>query len=96
MFIIFVSYQKPLEEVDAHLAAHIAFLKENYAKGTFLASGRQNPRTGGIILARASSKQEIEALVTHDPFYVHRVATYTVTEFTPSMTAPELTFLADC
>lgn len=95
MFVISVTYQKPLEEVDAHLEAHIKFLKENYAKGFFLASGRQIPRTGGIILALASSKAEVEALIKHDPFYIHDVATYAITEFTPSMTSPELAFLAN-
>lgn len=94
MFIISLTYHKSLEEVDAHLNAHVAFLKENYTKGFFLASGRKTPRTGGIILALASSKEEIEALIKHDPFYIYDVATYAITEFTPSMTSPELAFLA--
>ncbi|ATB70468.1 hypothetical protein SJPD1_2372 [Sulfurospirillum diekertiae] len=93
MFIIALTYQKSLEEVDAHLSAHVAFLKANYAKGIFLASGRKNPRNGGIILALAASKAEIEAVIAYDPFYIHSVATYEITEFTPTMTSPELDFL---
>ncbi|ARU49608.1 YciI family protein [Sulfurospirillum diekertiae] len=95
MFIIALTYHKSLEEVDAHLSAHVAFLKEHYAKGIFLASGRKNPRNGGIILALAPSKAEIEAVIALDPFYIHDVATYEITEFTPSMTSPELAFLAN-
>lgn len=95
MFIIALTYHKSLEEVDKHLSAHVAFLKAHYEKGIFLASGRKNPRNGGIILALAPSEAEIEAVIALDPFYIHDVATYEITEFTPSMTSPELAFLAN-
>ena len=95
MFIISLTYHKPLEEVDAHLNAHVEFLKSNYAKGFFLASGRKTPRTGGIILARAVNRAEIESIIACDPFAIHDVATYEITEFTPSMTSPDLAFLTN-
>ena len=95
MFIISLTYHKALEEVDAHLSAHVEFLKNNYAKGIFIASGRKIPRDGGVILALAPTRAEIEALIACDPFYIHDVATYEITEFTPSMTSPELAFLAN-
>lgn len=95
MFIISLTYHKTLEEVDAHLNAHVEFLKNNYAKGVFIASGRKIPRDGGVILALAPTRAEIEALIACDPFYIHDVATYEITEFTPSMTSPELAFLAN-
>ncbi|WP_060825297.1 YciI family protein [Sulfurospirillum cavolei] len=95
MFIISLTYHKSLEEVDAHLSAHVEFLKKNYAQGVFLASGRKNPRNGGVILALASSKAEIEAIIARDPFYIHEIAKYDIIEFTPSMTAPEFAFLAN-
>lgn len=95
MFIITLTYQKSLEEVDAHLSDHVAFLKANYAKGIFVASGRKNPRNGGIILALAANRAEIEAVIACDPFYIHDVATYEITEFIPTMTSPELAFLAN-
>lgn len=53
MFIVSLTYHASLEQIDAYLAEHVAFLKEQYAQGHFLASGRKVPRTGGIILARA-------------------------------------------
>ena len=95
MFIIALTYQKALEEVDKHLSAHVEFLKTHYAKGIFIASGRKNPRNGGVILALAANRAEIEAVIACDPFYIHDVATYEITEFTPSMTSPELAFLAN-
>lgn len=95
MFIISLTYIKSLEEVDALLEEHIAYLKEQYALGNFLASGRKVPRTGGVILARAVSREEVETIITLDPFYRHQVASYEITEFSPTMTVDELAFLKE-
>jgi uncharacterized protein YciI len=87
MFIISLTYTAPIEQIDAHLAAHRAFLAEQYARGVFLMSGRKVPREGGIIIANANSREAIEALVRSDPFHVAGVARYEITEFVPTMTA---------
>ena len=60
MFLIDVRYVAPLEDVDKALEGHVAFLKENYAKGIFVLSGRKIPRTGGVILARNVSREELD------------------------------------
>jgi uncharacterized protein YciI len=90
MFLIDLQYQVPLEQVDAALDAHVAFLREQYAGGTFLLSGRKVPRSGGVILARGVGRNELEDILRRDPFRVQGLARYTVTEFVASMTAPEL------
>ncbi|HEX5330924.1 YciI family protein [Sulfuricurvum sp.] len=95
MFIISLTYIKPLEEVDALLEEHVAYLKEQYFLGIFLASGRKVPRDGGIILARAVSREEIETIISLDPFYRHGVAEYAISEFTPTMTSDDLAFLRE-
>lgn len=74
MFIISLTYIKPLEEVDTLLEEHVTYLKEQYALGNFLASGRKVPRTGGVILARGASREEIETIITLDPFHSYGVA----------------------
>ena len=84
MFILLLTYQKPLEEVDKHLAAHKVYLDKNYAAGNFIASGRRNPRIGGVILCRASQKKVVEELIKEDPFYVYEVAKYEILEFEPT------------
>lgn len=95
MFIISLTYIKPLEEVEALLEDHVDYLKEQYSLGNFLASGRKVPRTGGIILARGASREEIETIIALDPFYRHHVAEYEITEFSPTMTINELVFLKE-
>src|SRR5216683_189030 len=52
MFVIELTYKADLAEIDAHMAAHVIFLKKYYAAGNFLVSGRKVPRDGGIILAK--------------------------------------------
>jgi uncharacterized protein YciI len=95
MFIISLTYIKPLEEVDALLEEHVEYLKEQYALKNFLVSGRKAPRTGGVILARAVSREEIETIITLDPFYCHGAAEYEITEFTPTMTSDVLACLRE-
>jgi uncharacterized protein YciI len=95
MFIIVLRYIKPMEEIDKVLAAHREFLKSNYQKGIFLLSGRQVPRTGGVILAKAKSRQELEAIAKQDPFYLAGVSTFEIIEFIATMSAPGLETLKD-
>ncbi len=87
MFIVLLEYQRPLEEVDTHLAEHVEFLEYHYRDGTFLASGRRVPRTGGFILARATSRHALKAKLAHDPFNTHKIAKYSIFEVAPSKTA---------
>ncbi|PHN08467.1 YciI family protein [Flavilitoribacter nigricans] len=93
MFIIDISYKVPLETVDQHLAAHVQFLNEQYELGHFVASGRKVPRTGGIILSPLTDRTFLEAIIARDPFNVHDLADYVLTEFIPSKTSKELQFL---
>ncbi|WDF76595.1 YciI family protein [Mucilaginibacter sp. KACC 22773] len=90
MFIIDINYIVPLEELDTHMVDHVKYLKKYYKKNIFVASGRKVPRTGGIILALATSKAEVEKIITEDPFYKHELAEFTLTEFLTSQYHPEL------
>lgn len=90
MFIVFVHYIRSLEELEAHLADHRRFLDEQYAAGHFLASGPRVPRTGGIVLARTATREELELVLAADPFRTAGVAEYEILEFTPTKYRPEL------
>ncbi|MEM6722241.1 MAG: YciI family protein [Bacteroidota bacterium] len=95
MFIINLTYKVALTKVDQFLNAHIEFLNQHYELGNFLASGRKVPRTGGIILTKTMSKTALEAIIEKDPFKIHKLADYELTEFIPSKTANELNFLIE-
>jgi uncharacterized protein YciI len=90
MFVIELTYKADLAEIDAHMAAHVIFLKKYYASGNFLVSGRKIPRDGGIILAVGKSRQQIEAIAAEDPFYKEGLADFRVIEFRASQRAGDI------
>jgi uncharacterized protein YciI len=90
MFIIELTYKVPNDRIDQHIIAHRAFLDKHYEAGHFIASGAKIPRDGGIILASASSKKEIEEIIKEDPFYVNTLADYRVIEFTATKKATNI------
>ncbi|KKD09882.1 YciI family protein [Streptomyces sp. WM6386] len=90
MFVLELTYTAPLDQVDAVLEAHVAWLDAQYERGVFLASGRKSPRDGGVILAVAEDRAGIEELAATDPFVTAGVCAYRITEFTATKTAPEL------
>ena len=90
MFVIELIYKVSLEEIDAHMAAHVRFLKKYYASGHFLVSGRKIPRDGGIILAVGKDRREIEAIIKEDPFHRHGLAEFRIIEFRASQKADDI------
>ena len=93
MFIVLLDYLKPLSEVDRFVAEHRAYLKTQYDAGRFLLSGRREPRTGGVIIARAATRAELEAILAADPFWRESIARYDIVEFVPSMASAGLAHL---
>ncbi len=87
MYIVSLTYKCPLQEVDKHLEAHVAYLKQEYDNGNFIASGRKVPRTGGVILSTVETRDQLETILGKDPFYKAGIAEYDITEFVPSMVA---------
>jgi uncharacterized protein YciI len=90
MFIISLTYIVPLEELDEHMADHVKYLRKYYKKDVFVASGRKVPRNGGIILALAESKEQVEQIISEDPFYKFQLAEFDITEFLTSQYHPDL------
>ena len=89
LFVLDIIYTQGTEAVNPHLEARRQYLTHHCKNGRFLASGRKDPRTGGIIIA-VGARNEISEVVTEDPFVVNGVAKYAITEFIPTMTSPHL------
>jgi len=94
MIIATLSYKVPLEKVDAHLEAHKAWLRNAMDQGLLSLAGRKVPRTGGVLLSLAD-RPAFEACVAQDPFSVHGVADYDLTEFAPTAADATFAFLLD-
>ena len=89
MFVLLNRYLKPLDEVDRVLPDHRRFADAQYASGTFVVSGRLEPRTGGVTLARAPSRSAIEAILRDDPFVREGITEYDIVEFVPTRWSDE-------
>lgn len=90
MFIIELIYKADLASIDAAMRRHMAFLRKHYAEGTFVLSGRQIPRAGGIIIATGGTREQIEAIARQDPFVVDGLADVRVIEFRASQRAENI------
>ena len=81
LFIIILKYLVELENIDKYRSAHLEYLNKHYEDGTFLASGRQVPAFGGIILAKANNRRALYEILAQDPFHQQLCAEYQVHEF---------------
>jgi uncharacterized protein YciI len=84
MFVVSLSYKKPIVEVEKHIPEHAIFLDKFYALNKIIFSGRKNPRTGGVILVHNCTREELDDIIKQDPFYKHQIADYDITEVIPT------------
>jgi uncharacterized protein YciI len=81
LFVISLRYLVPLEKIDAAMKKHVAFLDKHFERKDFLISGRQVPRTGGIIIARGKNRAAVERIMKQDPFVKAKLAAMDIVEF---------------
>jgi uncharacterized protein YciI len=77
-------YLKSLEEVNAVLGEHQAYLDRLEERGLIVSSGRQDPPNGGVIIFGVDTEAEALELIREDPYVQNGVAVYTATGWTPS------------
>lgn len=87
IYVVVLTYIKPLEEVDSKIPEHVEWLKQGYSDGVFLASGRRIPRNGGVILAKCDSIEALEVRLSHDPFQKMKIARAEIIPFEATMKA---------
>lgn len=86
MYLLMARYTRPIEEVDALLEDHKAWIGRNADR--ILLTAREEPLIGGLILARAGSLDEIWAMIREDPFHAAGMSEYEVREYNPVRAAP--------
>jgi uncharacterized protein YciI len=73
------------------IAAHRRFLQQGYDNGRFLLSGPSVPPTGGVLIARAESIEELNAFLADEPFCKAKVMRFCkIIEFNPVQHQPIL------
>jgi uncharacterized protein YciI len=76
VYLMISTYSRPLDEVDAARADHLAFMDGLEADGHLVGAGRQEPAVGGIVLLRAESAEAAQALMADDPYVLRGLAEY--------------------
>ncbi|MDI9885637.1 YciI family protein [Streptomyces sp. HNM0645] len=90
MFVLELTYTAPLDRVEEHLDAHVAWLEGLYGEGVLIASGRKHPRDGGVLIATGVDRERAERIAASDPYTAAGVCEYRITEFIATKTAPAL------
>jgi len=82
----------PFEERDpGMIAAHRQFLQRGYEEGRFLLSGPSVPPTGGVLVARAESREQLVEFLADEPFCKARLMRFNkIIEFNPVQHQPIL------
>ncbi|EPJ46983.1 MAG: hypothetical protein OFPII_16430 [Osedax symbiont Rs1] len=81
MFVISITYTKPMSETEQLIEPHILYLNKYYALHIFLMSDRKEPRTRGVIIANCQDAKQCQQIIEEDPFYAAAVASCEITEF---------------
>lgn len=87
IYVVVLTYVKPLEEVDSQIPEHVEWLKKGYSDGVFLTSGRRVPRNGGVIIAKCDSVESLEERLRQDPFQKLNIAKVEIIPFEATMKA---------
>src|SRR3954453_22785298 len=90
VWLLLSRYVRPLPEVDALRADHVAHLERQREAGCFLAWGRLVPPTGGFLIPRGMERAGLDAVLAEDPFTVGGVAEWDVRELSLTGGAPDL------
>ncbi|MFZ4756463.1 MAG: YciI family protein [Miltoncostaeaceae bacterium] len=88
MFLLLGRYLKPADEVEAHLDAHRAWVRDHVTAGVFIAAGREIPLQGGLIVATGVTRDEVGAIIAKDPYFIEKVAEYDVREYDVVLATP--------
>lgn len=90
LYVAVLYYVCPLEEIDALLPAHREWLKKGYDDGVLIASGRREPRDGGVIILKGENADTVRRYLSTDPLQAQGCASLELFPFEASMMADGL------
>jgi uncharacterized protein YciI len=93
MFTILLRFSKNKAKAGELMAAHNDWITRGLDEGVFLLVGSLQPRAGGIILANNTTRSQLEARVSQDPFVAQDVVSAELLEVSCSKADPRLGFL---
>lgn len=95
MYVVLLHYTAPEHQVDEALPEHSHWVSRHYDAGDFIVAGRRQNHDGAVIIARAMSRGQLDAILATDPFATRHLVRHEVIEFNVKRTIPELVKYAD-
>lgn len=95
MFIISLTYKKPIADVEQCIEEHNALLEKLTTQNKLIFSGRKNPRTGGVIVVYNLTRKQVDEIIEQDPFYRNEIASYEVVEVIARKYAEQFAFFVE-
>ena len=83
---VFIDMDKITEELTGK---HKRYLEKEYQSNKLMFGGRKVPRTGGILISKHATAEELKQVLDLDPFISSGAVSYTITEFIPVMASEE-------
>ena len=66
---------------DDIMKQHMAYSQKAMDNGLILMSGLKSDMSGGLFIMRSESSEKIETYLANEPFKVHGIQKYKITEF---------------
>jgi uncharacterized protein YciI len=88
-FIIEGTLNSTLEIDESVMKEHIAYSQKAIERGVTLITGLKENMSGGILIMKANSIEEIKAYLNSDPLKISGSQEYNIIEFTPHYTHPQ-------
>lgn len=87
IFVIFLRFGPNRAQAGQWMAEHRQWIETGIADGCFLMAGSLDEGQGGMVLAAARVRAEIEARLAQDPFVIHDVVTVQIHTAEPAFMA---------
>lgn len=93
MYVVFLRFSNNKAQAGPLMDGHKQWINRGFDEGVFLLVGSMQPNLGGALLASNTTRADLEARVTQDPFVAADVVTAEITEITPARVDARLQLL---
>ena len=89
MYLVLLTYLVEESKILPLRQQHYAFVDRYFESGVFLLGGRRVPATGGFILARGVSEEQLMSIMAEDPYLAAGLVEHSLIALEPTRSQPE-------
>jgi uncharacterized protein YciI len=95
MFLVLMRFGPARAKAGDYMEGHRRWLQRGFDEGVFVLSGSLKPNLGGAVLAYNTTLDDLQQLISEDPFVAHDVVQAEVLELAAAKAIESLHFLAE-